>query len=210
MNPAPSTHPATSTVTPGLIVFGRDDKSRPHASRFAADEVEVAERAAALMGMHVLAVSKNEHQTLADGLPLGRVFDSGRAFVPFVKADLFDKLMAAAGLPNSPQSIRAAARPAGSPPTAKGDQGSSDAPGGAGGPHKPPCDWADIGIGSLVLATTGGPQEGWFEAVVMCTKADNHFELRWRDFPLDENISRHRRELALLHPGTVPQAGEEP
>lgn len=210
MNPTPSTHPVIAPATPSVIVFGRDDRSRPHASRFAADDVEAAERAAALMGMHVLAVSNDEHRTLADGLPIGRVFESGRAFVPFVKSDLFDKLMAAAGFPNTPQPIRAATRPAGSPPTPKGDHGSNDTPGGGGGAHKPPCDWADIGIGSLVLATTGGPQEGWFEAVVMYTKADNHFELRWRDFPLDGNISRHRRELALLHPGTIPQTGEEP
>jgi hypothetical protein len=208
MNPEPLIHPVTAPASPGLIVFGRDDRSRPHASRFAADEAKAAERAAVLMGMHVLAVSNDEHRTLADGLPLGRVFESGRAFVPFVKADLFDRLMAAAGLPNPPQPIRAAAKPAGSPPTSKGDQGSSDKPEGAGGPHKPPCDWADIGIGSLVLATTGGPQEGWFEAVVMYTKADDHFELRWRDFPLHANISRHRSDLALLHPGNVRPVSE--
>jgi hypothetical protein len=212
---------------PGVILFGRDERQRPHASYFADNEIVLAERAAALMGMQVLSVCDAKHRSLADELPRGRIFEaSGKAFVPFVKQGVFDRLFAAAGRPDAPMPIRTAAKPAGSPPEPKSDQqGSGDAPGGAGGAHKPPFDWADIGIGSLVLATSGGPQEGWFEAVVVYTKADDHFELRWRDFPLDANITsssrscegsslrrshitRHRHELALLHPATPTKGGQ--
>ena len=195
---------------PGVILFGRDERQRPHASYFADNEIVLAERAAALMGMQVLSVCDAKHRSLADELPRGRIFEaSGKAFVPFVKQGVFDRLFAAAGRPDAPMPIRTAAKPAGSPPEPKSDQhGSGDAPGGAGGAHKPPFDWADISIGSLVLATSGGPQEGWFEAVVVYTKADDHFELRWRDFPLDANITRHRQELALLHPATPTKGGQ--
>ena len=92
-----TTSPAA--MPPGLILFGRDERQRAHASRFAAGEKAEAERAAGLMGMHVLEISDDTHHSLADGLPQGRLFGSGKAFVPFVKAEVFDRLVAAAGLP---------------------------------------------------------------------------------------------------------------
>ena len=196
----------TATSPPGVILFGRDDRQRPHASCFPESEAAAAEHAAALMGMRVLAVCDDDHRSLAGSLPRGRIFAaSGKAFVPFVKAGLFDRLLAAAGVPDAPIPVKAAGKATGAPLASKGGDGHPDVPGGA---SKPPFDWADIGIGSLVLATTGGPQEGWFEAVVVYTKADNCFELRWRDFPLDAHIARHRNELALLHPGTATKGGE--
>jgi len=194
----------------GLILFGRDERQRPHASYFAGGEAGAAQRAAALMGMHVLPVDADEPRRLAEALPRGRIFEgSGKAFVPFVKHDVFERLMSAAGHPKAPAPAQLATKPAGGPPPAKRGHGSSDTPGGPGGAHKPPFDWEDIAIGSLVLATTGGPQEGWFEAVVVYTKADNNLELRWRDFPLDANITRHRRELALMYPGTKIEMSTE-
>ncbi|MCJ2109010.1 hypothetical protein MKK70_27310 [Methylobacterium sp. E-041] len=203
--------PATSIAAaspPAVILFGRDERQRPHASCFASAEIAAAERAAVLMGMHVLTVCNDAHRSLAESLPRGRIFKSNKAFVPFVKLGIFDQLLAAAGQPNAPMPVRAAGKPAGTPPVGKGGHGGTDAPGGAGGASKPPFDWADITIGSLVLATTGGPQEGWFEAVVRYTKADAHFVLAWRDWPLEPEFSRQRNDLALLHPGTATVESE--
>lgn len=208
------TTPATATATLppavalqpnshlGLILLGRNERGRPHASAFGLDEGPAAERAAALMGFATLVVA-DEHRALASSLPRGRMFESGRAFVPFCSAQTFARLLDAAGLPDTPVPARAAAKPASAPSASAAGNPGGGATGGPGAPSKPPFDWADIGIGSLVLATTGGAQEGWFEAVVVYTKADDHFELRWRDFPLDANIVRHRHQLALLHPGSV-------
>ncbi len=84
-------------VTSPVIVFGRDDKGKPHASRFDAAEAPLAEKAAGLMGMQVLRIASDEAVTLAATLPPGRIFASGRGFVPFVKAELFAKLAAAPG-----------------------------------------------------------------------------------------------------------------
>ena len=42
------------TFAPALVVFGRDEALKPHACCFAADEAELAEKAAGLMGMQVL------------------------------------------------------------------------------------------------------------------------------------------------------------
>ena len=189
---------------PALILMGRDNQGRAHASTFALAEIGAAERAAELMGLHVLMVCEDEHRNLAAKLPKGRLFKSNRAFVPFVKVDLFSKLLAAAGVPDAPKPIKVAAKPAGSTPAQKGDHGSGNAAGGTGGAHRRPLDWDEIGIGSLVLATTGGPQEGWFEAVVTYTKADRNYILEWRDWAEEPEFSRHASELALLHPGNLP------
>lgn len=97
-SPSMHTEPATPNMVPlPVVVFGRDDKGKPHASRFRAADAELAEKAAGLMGMRVLRVASDEQETLAAKLPPGRVFASGRGFVPFVKAELLAKLEAAPG-----------------------------------------------------------------------------------------------------------------
>ncbi len=81
----------------------------------------------------------------------------------------------------------------------------------ASGPSKPPAgdarvpgSWDAIKPGSLVLATEGHA-EGWFETLVVATRADDRFLLRWRDWPELPEFTRRRDELALLHPATDPQ-----
>ncbi len=79
------------------------------------------------------------------------------------------------------------------------------------GPSKPPAcnarvpgSWDAIKPGSLVLATEGHA-DGWFESLVVATRADYRFLLRWRDWPELPEFTRRRDELALLHPATDPQ-----
>ena len=79
-----------------VVVFGRDNSSKPHASCFDDADAEQAEKAAGLMGMHVLRLETAEARQLATKLPQGRVFASGRAFVPFVKAGMYASLAAIA------------------------------------------------------------------------------------------------------------------
>ena len=81
----------------------------------------------------------------------------------------------------------------------------------ASAPSRPPAGdarvpgtWDAIKPGVLVLATTG-PMEGWFESLVVATRADECFLLRWRDWPQEPEFTRRRDELALLHPATDPQ-----
>src|SRR5882724_9447186 len=68
--------------------------NRPHASRFADHDAPVVARAAELMGFHVVRVPGDqvELHAIAERLPLGKIFASGRAFVPFVARATFDKL----------------------------------------------------------------------------------------------------------------------
>src|SRR3954468_12348108 len=88
---------------PALIVFGRDRTGKPHAAWFTAEEAEAARTAAGLIGYRVLALTTEAHPHVAAQLSRGRLFENGRAFVPFVKAALYETLakMAEAAAPNS-------------------------------------------------------------------------------------------------------------
>ena len=141
------------------------------------------------MGMRILSVDGDTLPALASKLPHGKIFASGRAFVPFVKAALFQEL-------------------SGHLPKRDGDGGASDSEIGEGGPDLPapslPEDWSKIATGSLVLASEG-PQEGWFEAVVTEARGGDLFALRWRDWPEEPVLVRHREHLGLLHPSYRPE-----
>jgi hypothetical protein len=85
----------SSTSIPAIIIFGTDEKGRPHASYFEQTDLTAAEKAASVMGMRSLITSSEEERALATELPRGRLFVSGRAFVPFVGARLHRRLTAA-------------------------------------------------------------------------------------------------------------------
>jgi hypothetical protein len=85
-----------SEKVPIIVVFGLDIDGKPHASRFEDRDASFVLRAAQLMGFHVVHVSPEnaELHAIAEGLPVGKIFASGRAFVPFVGRAAFDKLAA--------------------------------------------------------------------------------------------------------------------
>src|SRR5947208_8466153 len=79
---------------PIIVVLGIDVDGRPHGSRFEERDVPFVQRAAELMGFHVVRVPahNDELHGIAEKLPLGKVFATGRAFVPFVSRSALDKL----------------------------------------------------------------------------------------------------------------------
>ena len=44
-----------------------------------------------------------------------------------------------------------------------------------------------------------GPEEGWYEAIVV-EAATDMLTLRWRDYPRERRVVRHRLRLGLLYP----------
>jgi hypothetical protein len=72
-------------------VFGTDSLGKPHASWFPAEEQEAAVKAAGVMSFVTLRVATEDQMELARKLPRGRIFDGGRAFVPFVKHALHER-----------------------------------------------------------------------------------------------------------------------
>src|SRR5215210_327924 len=208
---------------PCVVVFGRDEAGKPHASWFDAESTELAIKAADLMNMRVLKVETEEQKALARQLAPGRVFATGRAFTPFARANLYSKLVELAGGATGLAAVKAntegaadlAHRPAdfsvdglpantnalNEPNGAASDQAKASEP--AAPPPAPtptvshrPRTWDEIGIGSLVLATIG-VEDGWWESVVLGVNGEM-FTLKWRDFPGMRTFVRRRSELALL------------
>jgi hypothetical protein len=173
-----------------VVLFGLDEKRKPHASAFPAELADQAENAARLMGMRVLRLDTDEQRALAATLPQGRVFESGRAFVPFVKRPLYESLSALGGAPLGDQPGGPEGACTGSP------EGAGGKPGGEAGP-KLPVTLDELEIGTLVLACQT-PGEGWFEAVVVRIDGDELVTLKWRDWPKWPIFARRRWQLALL------------
>jgi hypothetical protein len=186
-------------ASPAIAVFGTDESGKPHASSFSEADAELAEKAARLMGMQVLRLATDEQRQLAAKLPAGRVFASGRAFVPFVQAGVYEALRAFAGPashspagdPSSARKGKPEAAPAhsGASPTEAAGAGERDAP------KQPP---GAIDIGTVVLALTE-PTMGWWEAVVIKAKGDV-LTLKWRDYPDEPQIVRRRHKVVRLEP----------
>ena len=196
---------SSPTLLP-LAVFGRDEGGKAHASRFVAAEAALAEKAAGLMGMRVLRLETAEHEALGAKLPAGRVFESGRAFVPFVKGALFDELdkTPEAFTPARPPEAEA---PAAAPRKAKGGRPGRAAAAAAKqpedaapGPIAPPADRDGIMVGHRVLAAEENAPEVWYLAEVTALKGPALLQLRWvgEQYDAEPLIVRHRDHLALL------------
>jgi hypothetical protein len=191
-NDAPEAEaPVTEPRSTSLIVFGLDEAQKPHASWFDETDAPLAEKAAGLMGMKILRLTSDEQRGLAGKLPKGRVFGSGKCFVPFTNKNLYSQLEAIGGEepPVDPAVVQAAL---------------DDEPAGEAALSPVASSWAAITVGSVVLVTEGH-MEGWFEAVVTAAKPNNLFELRWRDWPDEPVLVRKRGQLGLLPPAEAAQ-----
>src|SRR5215468_3000173 len=179
-----------------IVLFGIDSRGKPKGARFGKEHASLATKAAAQLHLNVLASNDPRVAEIAARLPVGRVHATGWTFVPFIRRDLYDKLVAAAPNGNLGQPLI--------PP--------SGATGGAAGSRPPgsspnlPRSWHEIGVGDLVLAQED-PTDGWYEAIVV-EAANDMFTLRWYHYPRFRRFIRHRLRLGLLYPG--PQAGRHP
>ena len=99
--------PATSSPAP-VVLFGIDSHGKPKGARFGKDHADLAIKAASQLQLRVLASNDPKVADLATQLPVGRVHATGRTFVPFIRRDLYDKLVAAA-----PNGNRPSTKPAG-------------------------------------------------------------------------------------------------
>ena len=195
-NANPATAAQAADTAPAIIVFGTDDTGKPHASTFTIDQRHDAIKAAGLMSFRAFAVEGEPLTGLAAKIPAGKVFNSGKGFVPFVKRDVGEQLDQLAQ--DRPDLLIAV-------PTL----GDADDP--FSGEAVTPLDnlpkaWDDIKIGSRVLAQDD-PDDGWWEAIVQHVHesgTQGHpcpmFTLMWEAFPDDGRFVRRFDHVALLHP----------
>jgi hypothetical protein len=173
-----------------VILFGIDSRGKPKAARFRKDHASLAVKAAGQLQLQVLANDNPRIGEIAAKLPVGRVHGTGRAFVPFIRRDLYDKLIAVAANGNGHKPAPAAAATAANPSPSKP----------SGSTPNLPESWDKIGPGDLVVAQES-PEDGWYAAIVIEANGDV-FTLRWRDYPRERRIVRHRSRLGLIYAGT--------
>jgi hypothetical protein len=181
-----------SEKVPILVVLGMGTDEKWHASRFTESDETVVMRAAELMGFYVVRVTAENEELygIAESLPLGKIFASGRAFVPFVRREAFYKLRALAEDGDIVQ-VQAVDAPG---VQRSASMFTTDAINAADGL------WSKIEIGTVVLAAhpdVYGP--GWWESVVVAVAGDD-LTLRWVDDPTEPSFQLSRRDVGLRHP----------
>jgi hypothetical protein len=172
-------NPQTLSATkPAVIVFGLDQAGKPKAGRFAERHAAAARKAAKSLKLSICSVTKPGIAGLVGKIPVGRVHAQGKAFIPYIKRELFDQVQAASATTTA---LAAKAKP-GSAITATPVA-------------KPPRNWDDIAQGHLVLYQEG-PRDGWWESIVMAREGES-LTLKYRDFPRLPSFQCHFRAVAL-------------
>ena len=173
----------TNGTAPDLIALGRDEQGKPRAARFPANQADLVAKAAKAMNLIVCKTNGEPLAELAKKLPSGRLYATGRGFVPPVGRSLYDKIVEQLQL-------------AGQPVPKDVEQASAEQP----APGLP-TTWDDIAVGHLVIAQEGAT-DGWWEAIVLARDGDM-LTLKWRDYPKQANVTRHAGAVALLKPTPV-------
>lgn len=177
-----------------LILVGLDDQGKPHAAWFTEEQVDAATLAADIMDMASIAVAGEELVGIAGLLPNGKLFESGKAFVPFTKRETYDRLAAYLDedyIATTAIRIEAAKVAAAAESYAKASKGEA--------PLHVPEDWSKLAVGDLVLATED-PADGWWACEVLEVLDNDQYRLRWRDFPEELPVTKRVTDLALAHP----------
>lgn len=167
-----------AAVSSAFIVLGFDDKQKPRGARFEGANPDLVAKAAQAMDLRVYEAKSAELAEAAKKLPVGRLYASGKGFVPNIRQSLYSQMLAAL---------------AGEPGAALGDE--AETPPVASGLPK---SWDDIAPGHLVIAQES-LENGWWECLVLGRDGDM-LTLRFRDFPKLPKFSRHRAAVALVSP----------
>jgi hypothetical protein len=192
----------TKPATPGVVVFGLNASGKPKAAYFPEKHASLARTAARKLGLSVFRLTSRDAVDLAGKLPTGKVYANGRAFVSYVRRELYEKLTTLARRAGaSRQALRvcsaAKASPAVRSSSAKPLSGQKATSAAAANPL--PNSWPAIDVGHLVIAQAADPGDGWWEAIVV-GKDEDMLTLQWRDYPKEPKLVRHRAAVALLRP----------
>lgn len=185
-------HEKKPSVGPdNLFVFGIDDEGKPRGARFAELNDKVVS-AASSMNLKSVHSASAAFRGIAMKLPVGRLYASGKAFVPPIRRDLVDKLNAVLATPGDGSQTQGPNSASTDEPTGPSDEPKVRVAG-------LPKTWDSVDVGSVVLAMDG-PEDGWWECVVL-KREDAVLTLRLRDYPKQGTYIRHLTQVALINPG---------
>lgn len=183
-----------------VFAFGLDGSGKPRGARFTQGLNDQLVNAALEMNCRVIQNHSAALTALGMKLPVGRVYASGKAFIPNIRRDLYEKLEVARHEPPeridgvTPINLYKEPTPA-SEPSDKPANVPCASPTVSGLPKS----WETVAVGHMVLAFEG-PGEGWWEAVVV-NREEEILTLRYRDYPKVPNFQRHITTVALINPG---------
>lgn len=185
-----------------LFAFGMDDNGKPRGARFPQGLRDDIASAALDMKCRIVHEHSAAFTELGLKLPIGRVYASGKAFIPNIRRDLYDKLDAAQKLPpdkkadTTPLNAMLEKYEKGRAVKSTDDPTvACKSPVTSGLPR----DWLSIEPGHMVLIHES-VDDGWWEAVVI-KREDEILTLRFRDFPKQPTFQRHINTVALVNPG---------
>src|SRR6185437_12820736 len=118
-------HTDSSATQVPVVLFGVDDNGKPKGARFTDKHANLATKAAGHLKLQVLPIIGPVVVDLAGRLPAGRIHANGRGFLPYIRRDLYAKLVAAAGSPShgDEESTEAAAASGLTKPSSPNGQG---------------------------------------------------------------------------------------
>jgi hypothetical protein len=177
-----------------LFVLGLDLDNKPRGGRF--DKVDDRIVSVALdLGLAAVIKASTEFGQIAQKLPAGRLYASGKAFIPAIKEALLTDLMTVLRKPgDESEAYRLEKRPKkdGEEPAAR-----CKSPITSGLPRS----WEEVDVGHMVLAHEGY-EDGWWEAVVV-KREDDILTLQYRDSPKLPTFVRHLNTVGLVNPGPL-------
>jgi hypothetical protein len=179
-----------------LFVIGLDSAGKPRGARFAECKDNIVNAALDMMLSCVYPASVNFAQE-AMKLPPGRVYASGKAFIPNVRKDLYAKLtavLAAADDGSQVLKLKGATDRSDDMPA---QMPASEQPAAISGGL--PRNWEAVAAGDMVLVHESA-DEGWWEAIVVGRDGEL-LTLKYRDYPKLPPFSRHLQAVALVNPG---------
>ena len=186
-----------------LFVLGLDENGKPRGARFAELKDNIAS-AALDMNCRVLSNQPKAVSDIAMKLPAGRIYASGKAFIPNIRRDLYDKISEAARIAVEKSGAEIEAGAAEPSTVVKSVIDQADAALAEARCISPvtsglPRSWETIGVGHMVVFHES-PDDGWWEGIVIKREGDL-LTLRLRDFPKQGTFVRHIHTVALVNPG---------
>lgn len=158
-----------------VIVYGAPERGAgAQAAWFRAVDADVAARTAILLKLIPKTIATDEQALLAARLAIGELAGVSRRFAPPVAPQLFGSLSGApwTEAPRLDEPL----------------------------PKDPAKTWGDLRPGHIVLSHEEGPEDGWWQAVIVRISGDAAM-LRWRFDPEMAAFTRPIQRLGLVQLG---------